>query len=187
MYLPMLDTGWTNLTIRAAGDPLSLAAAVRREVLAIDPDQPIAAVRTMEQVLSESVAAPRYRTWLIGLFALVALVLAAVGIYGVISYTVAQRTHEVGIRMALGARSGDVYRLVIGQGIKLVLLGVGAGLLGAVGLTRLLTGLLFGVTAKDPLTFVGVAVILTLIALLACYLPARRAAKVDPMIALRYE
>jgi putative ABC transport system permease protein len=187
MYLPTLDTGWMNLTIRTAGDPLSLAAAVRREVLALDPDQPIAAARTMEQVLSESVAAPRYRTWLLGLFALVALLLAAVGIYGVISYTVAQRTHEIGIRLALGAQSGHVYRLIIGQGIKLVLLGVGAGLLGALGLTRLLAGLLFEVKATDPLTFAGVAVSLTAVAWLACYLPARRATRVDPVVALRCE
>jgi putative ABC transport system permease protein len=187
MYLPEISTGWTNLTIHTVGDPLNLAAAVRREVLAIDPDQPIAAVRTMEQVLSESVAAPRYRVWLLGLFALVALVLAAVGIYGVISYSVAQRTHEIGIRMALGAQSRDVQRLVIGQGIKLALIGVGAGLLGAVGLTRLLAGLLFEVKAIDPLTFAGVAVILITIALLACGIPARRATKVDPMIALRCE
>jgi putative ABC transport system permease protein len=187
MYLPELKTGWTNLTIRTVGDPLNLAAAVRREVLAIDPDQPIAAIRTMEEVLSESVAAPRYRMWLLGLFALVALVLAAVGIYGVISYTVAQRTHEIAIRMALGAQSRDVQRLVIGQGIKLALIGVGAGLLGAVALTRLLAGLLFEVRAIDPLTFAGVAVILLTIALLACGIPARRATRVDPMIALRYE
>jgi putative ABC transport system permease protein len=187
MYLPVPSTQWTNLTIRVAGDPLSLAAAVRKEVQAIDPNQPIAAVRTMEQVVAESVGAPRYRTLLLGLFAFVALLLAAIGIYGVISYAVAQRTHEIGIRMALGAQPRAVHRLVIGQGIRLALVGVGAGLIGAVALTRLLAGLLFGVTATDPLTFAGVAVILTVIALLACWIPARRAARVDPMIALRHE
>jgi putative ABC transport system permease protein len=183
----MLDTGWTNLTIRSAGDPLSLAAAVRREARAIDPDQPVAAVRTMEQVLNESVAAPRYRTWLLGLFAAVALILAGVGIYGVISYTVAQRTHEIGVRMALGARSPDVLKLVVGQGIKLALAGVLLGLGGAWALTRLVRNLLFGVSATDPLTFVAIALLLTLVALLACWIPARRATKVDPMIALRCE
>jgi putative ABC transport system permease protein len=187
MYLPVPSTGSTNLTIKVSGDPLSLAAAVRGEVRAIDPDQPIAAIRTMEQVVAESVGAPRYRTSLLGLFAFIALLLAAIGIYGVSSYAVAQRTHEIGIRMALGAEPRDVQLLVIGRGIGLALVGVGAGLIGAFGLTRLLSGLLFGVTATDPLTFGGVAVILTGIALLACWIPARRAARVDPMIALRHE
>jgi putative ABC transport system permease protein len=187
MYLPVPGMQWNNLTIRVAGNPLSLAAAVRKEVQAIDPNQPIAAVRTMEQVVAESVGAPRYRTLLLGLFALVALLLAAIGIYGVISYAVAQRTHEIGIRMALGAQPRAVHRLVIGQGIRLAMVGVGAGLIGAFALTRLLAGLLFGVTATDPVTFTGVAVILAVIALLACWIPARRAARVDPMIALRHE
>src|SRR6185295_6464689 len=150
MYLPALE-GWSNLTIRAAGDPLRLATAVRKEVQAIDPDQPIAAVRSMEQVVAESVGAPRYRTLLLGLFALVALLLAAIGIYGVTSYAVAQRTHEIGIRMALGAQTRAVHRMVIGHGITLALVGVSSGLIGAFAVTRLLAGLLFGVTATDPL------------------------------------
>ena len=187
MYLPVPDTGWTNLTIRVAGDPLSLAAAARKEVQAIDRDQPIAAVRTMDQVVAESVGAPRYRTMLLGMFALVALLLAAIGIYGVTSYAVAQRTHEIGIRMALGAQPRAVHRLVVGQGIRLALVGVGAGLIGAFALTRLLAGLLFGVTPTDPLTFTGVAVLLMVIVLLACWIPARRAASVDPITALRHE
>jgi putative ABC transport system permease protein len=187
MYLPVLSTGWTNLTIRAGGDPLNLAATVRNQVLAIDRDQPVGSIKTMEQVMATSVAAPRYRTLLFGLFALVALLLAAVGIYGVISYTVAQRTHEIGIRVAMGAQSHDVHRLVIGQGLKPVLIGVVLGLICALALTRLLEGLLFGVNATDPTTFASVAVILSSIALIACYIPARRATKVDPIIALRYE
>jgi putative ABC transport system permease protein len=187
MYLPVPSTQWTNLTIKVSGDPLSMAAAVRREVRTIDPDQPIAAIRTMEQVVAESVGTPRYRTSLLGLFAFIALLLAAIGIYGVSSYAVAQRTHEIGIRMALGAEPRDVQWLVIGRGIGLALVGVGAGLIGAFGLTRLLAGFLFGVTATDPLTFAGVAVILTGIALVACWMPARRAARVDPMVALRHE
>ncbi|MFY9574014.1 MAG: ABC transporter permease [Blastocatellia bacterium] len=187
MYLPMLNTGGTNLTIRVAGDPLNLAPTVRREVLAIDRDQPVAAIKPMEQILREAVAAPRYRTLLLGLFAAVALLLAAVGIYGVVSYSVAQRTHEIGIRMALGAQKSVVLRLVLGNGVKLILSGVAIGLVASFALTRLMSSLLFGVSATDPLTLITVSLVLTAVALLACYLPARRATKVDPMIALRHE
>ena len=187
MYLPTYQTGWTNLVIRTQGDPTNLAAAVRKEVQGIDPDQPVAAVRTMDQWVDTSVAQPRYRTALLGLFALLALVLASTGIYGVMSYTVAQRTHEIGVRMALGARRFDVLRLVVRQGMLLVVLGVGVGLAGAMALTRVMSTLLFGVTAKDPVTFVAVATLLTLVAFVACYIPARRATKVDPLVALRYE
>ena len=186
MYLPTYD-GWMNVVIRTKGDPLALTAAVRKEVQAIDPDQPIAAVKTMEQWVGTNVAAPRYRTTLIGLFAALALVLAATGIYGVMSYSVTQRTREIGVRMALGARQFDVLKLVVRQGMVLVLIGVGLGLVGAVALTRVMASLLFGVTAKDPLTFVAVAALLALVAFVACYIPARRATKVDPLVALRYE
>lgn len=187
MYLPTYEIGGMNVVIRTKGEPTSIAAAVRKEVQGIDPDQPVAAVKTMEQWLETSVAGPRYRTALLALFALVALVLAATGIYGVMSYSVSQRTHEIGVRMALGARQRDVLKLVVRQGMTLVVVGVGLGLVGAIALTRVMSSLLFGVTAKDPLTFVAVAALLTLVAFVACYLPARRATKVDPLVALRYE
>ena len=187
MYWPTYASGFTNLVIRTQSNPTSLAAAVRREVLAIDPDQPVAAIKTMQQWMETSVAAPRYRTTLLGLFAVVALVLASTGIYGVMSYSVTQRTHEIGVRMALGARRLDVLKLVVRQGMGLVVIGVALGLVGAFALTRVMASLLFGVTAKDPVTFVAVAALLALIAFIACYIPARRATKVDPLVALRYE
>ena len=187
MYMPTHAVGRSNVVIRTKVDPTSIVAAVRKEVQAIDPDQPVAEVRTMQQWLDSSVATPRYRTTLLGLLALLALVLAATGIYGVMSYSVAQRTHEIGVRMALGARQLDVLKLVVRQGMSLVLIGVALGLAGAVALTRVLSTLLFGVGARDPLTFVGVATVLSLVAFVACYLPARRATKVDPLVALRYE
>jgi putative ABC transport system permease protein len=187
MYWPTYATGRTNLVIRTQADPTSLAAAVRREVQAIDPDQPVADIKTMEQWLDTAVATPRYRTILLGLFALLAVVLASTGIYGVMSYSVTQRTHEIGVRMALGARQLDVLKLVVRQGMGLVLIGVAVGLAGAIALTRVLSSLLFGVGARDPWTFGVVAMLLSLVALVACYIPARRATKVDPLVALRYE
>jgi putative ABC transport system permease protein len=187
MYMPTLAEDWMNVVVRAQGDPTNLAGAVRREVKAIDPDQPVAAMKTMDDWMATSVSAPRYRTSLLALFAFVALVLASTGIYGVMSYSVAQRTHEIGVRMALGAGRRNVLGLVVRQGMTLVALGLVLGLLGAFALTRVMSSLLFEVTPKDPLTFVGVAVFLPVIALLACYLPARRATMVDPLIALRYE
>jgi putative ABC transport system permease protein len=186
MYMPAYESSM-NVVVRSKIDPASLAAAVRKEVLQIDDNQPIADVKTMQEWLDGAVAGARYRTALLGLFALVALALASTGIYGVMSYSVSQRTHEIGVRMALGARRFDVLRLVVRQGMTLVIVGVGIGLAGALALTRLMDSLLFGVTAKDPFTFVAVAALLTLVALVACYLPARRATKVDPLTALRYE
>jgi putative ABC transport system permease protein len=187
MYMPTRATGRMNLVIRTQSDPLSLVSGVRKEVQAIDPDQPIAAVKTMKDWVDSSVAGPRYRTTLLALFAALAMVLAATGIYGVMSYSVAQRTHEIGVRMALGARRVDVLNLVVRQGMMLTVIGVILGLGGAFALTRVMSTLLFGVTAKDPITFGVVAVLLIAVAFIACFVPARRATKVDPLVALRYE
>jgi len=175
------------LAVKTKGDPTSLAPAIRNEVLQIDKDQPISNVDTMENIVAASVAPQKFATWLLGIFAASALLLAAIGIYGVMAYSVTQRTHEIGIRMALGAGRGDVLKMVVMQGMKLALYGVGLGLLGAFALTRLMSSLLFGVSATDPLTYGGVAILLAGVALFACLIPARKATKVDPMIALRYE
>jgi putative ABC transport system permease protein len=187
MYFPTLASGRTNLVVRTHGDPMSIVGAIRKEVQAIDPDQPIAAVKPMTEWVETSVAAPRYRTTLLALFAALAMVLAATGIYGVMSYSVAQRTHEIGVRMALGARRFDVLKLVVRQGMLLTIVGVIVGLGGAFALTRVMSSLMFGVTTKDPITFVAVAALLVVVAFIACFVPARRATKVDPLIALRYE
>ena len=187
MYMPTLQSARMNVVLRTQGDPLSLVPALRKEVQAIDPEQPIATVRTMEDWVRRSTATPRYRTTLLGLFAALAMILAATGIYGVMSYSVAQRTHEIGVRMALGARRSEVLGLIIRQGMLLVTIGLVLGLAGAFALTRVMSSLLFGVGTKDPVTFVAVAVLLSLVALIACYMPARRATKIDPLEALRYE
>jgi putative ABC transport system permease protein len=176
-----------DLVLRTTGDPLAMAAAVRSEIWKLDKDLPLFRVQPMEQILSLAVAGQRFNLLLLTVFAALALLLAAVGIYGVISYAVAQRTHEMGIRMALGANTGDVLWLVMRQGLILIISGVAVGLAGAFALTRVMTGLLFGVSATDPLTFAAIALLLMTVALLACWIPARRATKVDPMMALRYE
>jgi putative ABC transport system permease protein len=176
-----------KLEARTAGDPLGLAAAVRQQALAIDHDQPVFSMMTMERRLAESVAPRRFQMLLFGVFAVVALVLAAVGIYGVISHSVGRQTHEIGIRMALGARPRDVLSMVIRQGMSLALAGVAVGLAAAFALTRLMASLLFDLKATDPATFAGVSLLLAGVALLATYLPARRATKVDPIVALRHE
>jgi len=187
MYIPTRAPVRVNLVIRTQGDPLSLVAGVRKEVNALDPDQPIAAVRLMTEWVAMSAAGARYRTTLLGLFALLAMILAATGIYGVMSYSVAQRTQEIGVRMALGARPLDVLKLVVRQGMILAVLGVVVGLAGALALTRVMSSLLFGVTERDPITFGVVAVLLIAVAFIACFVPARRATRVDPLIALRCE
>ena len=176
-----------SLVLRGAVEPSSLAPALRNAVREIDPALPVYDVLTMNERLSNSVAARRFNLLLLGGFAALALLLAGVGVYGVISYVVTQRTHEIGVRMALGAQSADVIRLFIKQGMAVVLLGVGLGLLGAFALTRIMKSLLFDVSANDPLTFACVALLLSLIALAACYLPARRAARIDPLASLRHE
>ena len=174
-----------TLAVRTSVEPMNLTNAIRQEVWAIDRNVPITETRTMEQILARVTAQPRFSAILLGIFAAVALILAGVGIYGVLSYSVTQRTREIGIRIALGARRGDVLRLVVRQGMLLALLGVAIGLAASFALTRLMTGLLYGVSATDPTTFALIAVILTGVALAACYMPGRRATKVDPMIALR--
>lgn len=175
------------LVVRTDSDPINMIPALRAQVASVDTDQPLYNVRTMEQVLSESISRQRFNTLLIGIFTSVALVLAAVGIYGVISYSVSHRSHEIGIRMALGAQRADILKMIIEYGLKLALIGAGIGLAAAFVLTRVMTSLLYGVSAIDPFTFAIGTIILIGVALLSCYVPARRATKVEPMIALRYE
>jgi putative ABC transport system permease protein len=175
------------LVVRTDGDPASLAPMVRGRIASVDKDLPVYKVTTMEKLVSDSLAQRRFSMTLFGIFAVLAMALAIVGLYGVMSYAVAQRTHEIGLRMALGAQGRDVLRMVVGQGMALVAVGLGLGLAGAFLLTRLMVSLLYGVSAADPLTYAGIALLLAAVALLASYIPARRATKVDPMVALRYE
>jgi putative ABC transport system permease protein len=175
------------LAVRTTGEPTALTGAIRNAVLEIDKDQPISLVQPMTQIVAASVSSQKFATWLLAIFAAVALMLAALGLYGVMAYSVTQRTHEIGIRIALGAARRDVLQLIVGHGMRLTLVGVGLGLVGSFVVTRLLKSLLYGVSAADPLTYGGVALLLALVALVACLLPARRATRVDPMIALRYE
>ena len=188
-YLPHAQDSWSGMVLvaRTTVDPASTAAALRQQVWAIDKDQPVYDVKTMTEVRAVSVALYSFSSVMLGIFAGVALLLAAVGIYGVLAFAVTQRTQEIGIRMALGARRGDVLRLVIRHGMLMAIIGVVIGLAGAWGLTRFLSGLLVGVSRTDLLTFSVVTLSLLIAALLACYLPARRATKVDPLVALRYE
>jgi putative ABC transport system permease protein len=193
VYAPLTQyrrEGWSNglmLAVQTSTTPEALTSAIREQVRGLDPDQPITSVRTIDQLLSRTLSEAKFGLLLFGLFAVIALVLAAIGIYGVMATAVTQRTHEIGLRLALGAQKRDVLRLVIGEGMLLVLIGVAAGLASAVALTRLMSTLLFGVSATDPMTLALITLLLAAVALLACYLPARRATKVDPMVALRYE
>ena len=190
MYMSYRQAGFfapEDLVVKTDVEPASMAAAVRKAVWEIDKDQPVSNIKTMEEILAESIARQRFSMLLLGVFAGVALLLAAVGIYGVMSYSVAQRTHEIGIRMALGAQTGAVLKLAVGYGLKLVVAGVLIGLVAAFALTRLMSTLLFGVTPTDPATFALISLLLVGVAAVASYIPARRATKVDPLIALRYE
>jgi putative ABC transport system permease protein len=189
VYWPYPELVYTGMTIlvRTSNDPRGLVSAVGSELHQMDPEQPMASVATMEKLLSDSLSRSRFTMLVLGVFAAIALLLAAVGIYGVIAYSVTQRTQEIGIRLALGAQRQDVLRLVLGQGTRLTLLGVGLGIVAALIFTRLMAILLFSISAADPLTFTVVSLLLFGVALLACYLPARRAMRVDPLIALRYE
>ncbi|MGC0773378.1 MAG: ABC transporter permease [Candidatus Acidiferrum sp.] len=193
MYLPyrqadlVLPVFQLSLVMRTAGDPVLQTSALGSALAQIDPNQPLVKVRTMEENMATTVAQPRFRAWLIGIFAMLALVLAGVGVYGVMSYAVTQRTSEIGLRVTMGAQPQDVFHIIVGEGLRLSLLGVGIGLVTALALTRLLQSFLFGISAYDPLTFVGVSVLLTLVALAASFFPARRATRVDPLVALRYE
>ncbi|HEY6401984.1 MAG TPA: FtsX-like permease family protein, partial [Blastocatellia bacterium] len=188
LHIPQVPAlGSMTLMLRSQSDPMSLAAAARQEITKLDPNLPIYDIKPFDEYISDSVAQPRFNSALLAVFAGVALLLTAVGLYGVIAYSVTQRTQEIGIRMALGARPSDALRLIIGRGMALALIGVALGLGGALAAARLIRGLLFDIGPTDPLTFALVAALITLIALLACYIPARRATKVDPMVALRCE
>jgi putative ABC transport system permease protein len=191
MYLPyrqanaILPVFSLSLVLRTAGDPRVAAPELRKAVRAIDPNQPLVKVRTMEENVAASVSAPRFRTLLLAIFAINALLLSAVGLYGIISYSVAQQSQEIGIRMALGARSADVLKMVLGRGLRLTLAGSAVGIAAALAVTRLLTSFLYGVTPLDVWTYIGVTVLLAAVALIAALIPARRALRVDPVIALR--
>ncbi len=190
LYIPFAQwpSAFVNhFAVRTTTEPTALLAAVRREVAAIDPSQAVTRVATMDQLVAANLAQSRFSAMLLNWLSGLALLLAAVGIYGVLAYSVVQRTGEFGVRLALGAQAGDILKLVIGQGMRLIAIGLGLGLAASFALTQLISKLLFGVSATDPLSFAGIALLLTAIALFACWLPARRATHVDPLTALRHE
>jgi putative ABC transport system permease protein len=188
-YLSDLQDSFGNMfvVIRTTVEPTALAGVIRQAAAEVDKSAAVSDIKTMDHIVSAAVTQPRFNLFLLGLFSGIALLLSAAGIYGVTSYSVAQRTHEFGIRMALGAQVGDVLRMILRQGMLLISVGIAIGLAASFALTRLLRTLLFGVSVTDPLTFVAITFLLTLVALIACYVPARRATKVDPLVALRYE
>ena len=194
-YMPLMqipDVFWSGppqaeVVVRTKGSPSAMAPAIRSAIEKLNAENVMFETKPLEQIVEDSLAARRFSMILLGVFAALALLLSSIGIYGVISYVVGQRTHEIGIRMALGAQRSDVLRLMLGEGMKMALVGVAIGIAAALGLTRLMANMLFGVSAADPLTFCGVAFVLAAVALTACYIPARRAMRVDPMVALRYE
>jgi putative ABC transport system permease protein len=185
--IPELTYPFMTLVIKTAGDPASIVPAVKRELKELDPDQPMSDVRTMNAVMGATVSRARFNTLLLALFAGLATVLAAVGIFGVMNYSLTMRTREIGLRMALGAEPRKVVLLMLRQGLGLTLIGTAVGLAAALALTRLMSSLLFGVRASDPVTFAAIVLLLMIVSLVACYLPARRAARIDPLIALRAE
>jgi putative ABC transport system permease protein len=185
-YLPAYFSSST-IVVRTTGDPAVLAPRIREQILAVDPNQPVYDVKTMDQRVAATLETQRFAVVLLGIFGTLALLLAAIGLYGVLAFTVSQRTREIGIHLALGAQRLDVLTMVIRQGMLLVFIGAGLGVVGAFALTRLIQSLLFGVAATDPLTFVLVPFVLGVVGFVACYVPARRATKVDPLVALRYE
>ncbi|MGH9431439.1 MAG: FtsX-like permease family protein, partial [Terriglobia bacterium] len=188
-FRPYTQAAWPvmNIVVRSTNAPATFAPRIKKALAEVLPDRPVSGVETMEDIVHDSTGSRRFPMLLLSAFAFLALLLAAVGIYGVVAYSVSQRTHEIGIRMALGAQTRDVLGLVLSEGMTLVLTGAGAGVVAALGLTRLMASLLYGVRPTDPLTLAVVSVTLAAVGLLACYVPARRAAQVDPMVALRDE
>ena len=189
MYYPIASHAWPlmDVVVRADGSPEALLPSLRRKIQDIDPELALANVKTMDEWLSLNAAQPRLNAVLLGTFAAVALLIASIGIYGVLAYSVNQRTREIGLRMALGVKPGTILHLIVGEGMKVVLVGIGIGLLGGLGLGRAVSSLVFGVPIRDPLTFAIVAAILAVVGLAACAIPASRAARVDPIVALRDE